>query len=67
MASPQQQIVTIDSDLNEPTMPYGFGRQLPVSPPNRNHLNLPLNPFNILAKGAVANPTAEGHDENYSA
>ena len=29
IASPGQQIVTFDSDSNEPTMPYGFGRQLP--------------------------------------
>ena len=31
-----------------------------------NDLNLPPNPFNILAKMAVAHSTAEGHDANYS-
>ena len=28
IASPKLQIVRIDSDSNEPTMPYGFGRKL---------------------------------------
>ena len=27
IASPQPQIITINDDSNEPTMPYGFGRQ----------------------------------------
>ena len=30
IASPQPQIFTINDDSNEPTMPYGFGRQLPI-------------------------------------
>ena len=47
-------------------MPYGFGRQLQNNPPNRNDLNLPPNPLNILATVALANPTAGGHDENHS-
>ena len=33
IASPQPQIFTIDDDSNEITMPYGFGRQLPIAPP----------------------------------
>ena len=66
LASPEPQIVTIDSDSNEPTMPYGFGRQLPIIPPSLNDLNLPPNPFNILATMVVVNPTEDGHDENYS-
>ena len=33
IASPQPHIFTIDDDSNEPTLPYGFGRQLPVVPP----------------------------------
>ena len=65
-ASPEPQIVTIDDDSNEPTMPYGFGRQLPIIPPSLNDLNLPPNPFNILATMAVANNTEEVNDNNYS-
>ena len=66
VTSPGAQIVTIDSDSNEPIMPYGFGRQLPKAPPSMNDLNLPLNPFNILATMGVVNPTEYGRDENYS-
>ena len=33
IASPQPQIITINDNSNEPTMPYGFGRQLPIIPP----------------------------------
>ena len=63
IASPQPQIVTIDDDSNEPTLPYGFGRQLPIVPPSLNDLNLPPNPFNILATMAIAN---NAEDDNYS-
>ena len=48
VASPEPQIVTIDSDFNEPTKPYGFGSQHPIVPPRLNDLNLPPNPFNVL-------------------
>ena len=41
IASPEPQIETIDDDPNEPTMPYGFGRQIPIVPLNLNDLNLP--------------------------
>ena len=44
-------------------MPYGFGRQLPIIPPSLNDLNLPPNPFNILATMVVFN---HDHDDNYS-
>ena len=64
--SPEPQIVTIDVDSNKPTMPYTFGRQLPIIPPNLNGLNLPPNPFNILATMAAANNTEESNDDNYS-
>ena len=47
--------MTIDDDSNDPTMPYGFGRQLPIVPPSLNDLNLPPNNFNILATMAIAN------------
>ena len=66
IASPDPQIVTIDSDSNEPKMLYGFGRQLPIIPPSLNDLNLPPNPFNILATMAVVNPAEDDYDENYS-
>ena len=65
-ASPEPQSVTIDDDSNEPTMPYGFGRQLPIVPLSLNNLNLPLNPFNFLATMAIANNTEDANDNNYS-
>ena len=52
-------IGTIESDSNELTMPYGFGRQLPIFPPSLNDLNLMPNPINILATLAVVNPTKD--------
>ena len=66
IASPEPQIVTIDDDSNEPTMPYGFGRQLPIIPPSLNDLNQPPNAFNILATMAIANNTEDTNDNNYS-
>ena len=66
IASPEPQIVTIDDDSNEPTMPYGFGRQLPIVPPSLNYLNLPPNPFNILATMAISNNIEDTNDNNYS-
>ena len=63
IASPEPQILTLYDDSNEPTMPYGFGRQLPIIPLSLNDLNLPPNPFNILATMAVVNQV---HDDNYS-
>ena len=53
VASPEPQIVTIDSDSNEPTFPYAFGTQHPIVPPSLNDLNLPPNHFNVLATMAV--------------
>ena len=66
IASPEPEIVTIDDDSNEPTMPYGFGRQFPIVPLSQNDLNLPSNPFNILATMAVANHTDDVNDDNCS-
>ena len=66
IASPEPQIFTLNDDSNNPTMPYGFGRQLPIVPPSLNDLNLPPNPFNILATMAVANHTENANDNNYS-
>ena len=53
VASPERQIVTIDSDSNEPTFSYAFGTQHPIVPPRLNYLNLPSNPFNVSATMAV--------------
>ena len=53
VASPEPRIVTIDSDSNDPTIPYRFGSQQPIVPPSLNELNLPPNPFNVLAIMAV--------------
>ena len=51
--SPEQRIVTLDSDSNDPTLTYGFGNQQPIVRPSLNDLNLPPNPFNVLATMAV--------------
>ena len=61
VASPEARIVRIDSDSNEPTIPYGFDNQHPIVPPSLNDLNLPPNPFNVLATMAVIRA-----DEEYS-
>ena len=53
VASPEPRTVTLDSDSNDPTMPYGFGNQQLIVPPSLNDLNLPPNPFNVLATMAV--------------
>ena len=53
VASPEPQIVTIDSESYEPIFPYAFGAQHPIVPPSLNNLNLPPNPFNVLATMAV--------------
>ena len=58
---PEPQIVTIDSDSNEPTFPYGFGNQRPIVPCSVNDLNLPPNQLNVLATMAVIR-----HDKPYS-
>ena len=66
IASPKPYIFTTDYDSNEPTIPYGFGRQLPTVPPSLNDLNLPPNPFKIPATTAIANNTEDAKDDNYS-
>ena len=66
IASPQPHIFTINVDSNEPTLPYGFGRQFPIVPPSLHDLNLPPNPFNILATMAVVHPIQNTHDDNDS-
>ena len=32
VASPESHIITINSDSNDPTIPYGFGRHIPIIP-----------------------------------
>ena len=53
VASPEPRIVTLDSDSNDPTIPYGFGSQQPIVPLSLNDLNLPPNPFNVMATVAL--------------
>ena len=53
VASPEPRILTLDSDSNDSAIPYGFGSQQPIVPPSLNDLNLPPNPFNVLAMMAV--------------
>ena len=65
IASAEPRIFTIDDNSNEPTMPYGFGRQLPIVPPSLNDLNLPPNPFNILNAMAIVTRTRD-NNEQYS-
>ena len=53
VASREPRIVTLDSDSIDPTIPYGFGNQQPIVPPRLNDLNLPPNPFNVMARMAA--------------
>ena len=66
IASPQPYIFTVNDNSNEPTIPYDLRRRLPIVPPSLNNLNLPPNPFNILATMAIANNTGDVNDNNYS-
>ena len=66
ISSSQPYIFTINDDSNEPTTPYGFGRQLPIVSLSLNDLNLPPNPFNIFATMAIASNTENATDDNYS-
>ena len=66
LASPEPQLITIQSDSNEPTIPYGYPRQDPKDPPSLNDLNLPAIPLNILANIEVVHPTAATYDANYN-
>ena len=49
VASPKPLTVTIQSDSNEPMIPYEYGQQQPIQPPSLNDLNLPMTPFNVMA------------------
>ena len=61
VASREPRIVTLDSDSNDPTIPYVFGSQHPIVPPSLIDLNLPPNLFNVLATMAMIQT-----DETYS-
>ena len=61
VASPEPHLVTIHWDSNEPAFLYAFGTQHPIIPPSPNDLNLPPNPFNVLATLAVVQ-----RDQEYS-
>ena len=63
IASPEPQIFSIQDDSNDPTIPYGFGRQLLIVPPSLTDLNLPPSPFNILNTMAVVTQTQDDNDE----
>ena len=65
IASPEPRIFTKDDNSTEPTMSYGFGRQLPIVPPCLNDLNLPPNPFNVLNPIAIVTQTQD-NNEQYS-
>ena len=66
VASLEPEIVTLNDESNEPTVPYGFARQLPSIPPNLNDLNRPSNPFNVLATMTVVNSAEDGYHDSYS-
>ena len=59
VASPEPQIVTIESDSNEPTVPYKYGLQQPITPSSLNDLNCAPNSFNVLNTMAVIHPNEE--------
>ena len=63
IASPEPRIFAIDDNSNEPTMPYGFGGQLPIVIPSLNDLNLPLNPFIILNTMAIVAQTQDNNKQ----
>ena len=64
VASPEPQLVTLESDSNEPTFPYAFGAQHPIVRPSLNDLNLPPNPFNVLATMAVIQQDQEQNPQS---
>ena len=66
VASPGARIITINSDSNDPTMPYGYRRQNPIIPPSMNDLNLPPNPFDKLATMALIQADSNSNDKNYN-
>ena len=64
VASPQPQVVTIDSNSNEPTFPNGSGYQHPYVPPSHNDVNLQPNPFNVLTTMPVIRPNKKNNPKS---
>ena len=54
---PEPQTITTNSNSNDLIIPYGYGRQDLMIPPILSDLNLPPNPFNILARKVFVPPT----------
>ena len=57
----------MDSDSNEPTIPYGFGNQHAMVSPHLNDLNLPPHPFNVLATMEVIQPDKQNSPQSHQA
>ena len=66
MVFPELQLKTINFNPNNPTVPYGYGRQNPAIPLSLNDLNKPPNPFSILATMAVLPPTVQQYNDRES-
>ena len=64
--SPGPRFITINSDSNDPTTPYDYGRVDPIIPPSLNDLKLRLNPLKIKATMAVIQADPTTYDKNYS-
>ena len=58
--------MTIESDPNDPMIPYGCGGQHPKFPPSLNDFTLPANLFKILETTAVASPRESQHNDRES-
>ena len=66
VASPRPRKITINSDSNDTTMLYGYGRQDPKVPPSLKDLNLPPHPFKISATMAVIKADPTTYHKNFS-
>ena len=63
---PEPYIINTEADSKESTIPYGFGIQQPIVPPSLNDLNLPPNPFKLIATTVVIPADLIQHEEDYS-
>ena len=63
---PESDIVTLDDNSNDPTIPYGFGGQQTIVLPSLKDLNLPSNSFNKIATMAVVHSNPTQHDDDYN-
>ena len=66
VTSPEPVIVNLDDNVNDPTVPYGFEAQQPFVLLSVNELNLPANPFIILAEMTIVQQNPTQHDKSYS-